>query len=39
MSAGIDALPTFQIFKGGVKLSEFKGSNIDALQKSIIDLI
>ena len=36
---GIDALPTFQFYKGGVKLGEFKGSNFEALQKTISSFI
>lgn len=29
---GVDALPTFQFFKGGKKVGEFKGSDVSALE-------
>ena len=36
---GIDALPTFQFFRGGVQLGDFKGSNMDAFQKVLNNYI
>ena len=32
---GIDALPTFQFFKNGSKVGEFKGSEVAALEKAL----
>lgn len=32
---GIDALPTFQFFRGGKLLGDFKGSNMDAFLKAL----
>ena len=31
-ACGISAMPTFQFFKGGEKIDEFKGANIAQLQ-------
>jgi len=32
---GVDALPTFQFFKGGKKIGEFKGSDASAIEAAI----
>lgn len=32
---GVDALPTFQFFKAGAKVGEFKGSDVAALEAAI----
>ena len=32
---GIDALPTFQFFRGGKMLGDFKGSNMEAFLKAL----
>ena len=32
---GVDALPTFQFFKGGNKVGEFKGSDVAAVEAAI----
>jgi len=32
---GIQAMPTFQYFKNGSKIYEFKGANVDNLKQSI----
>ena len=36
---GIDALPTFQFFKNGSKVGEFKGSEVAALEKALKAII
>jgi peroxiredoxin 1 len=35
MAAGVDSLPCFQIYKGGAKVGEFKGSKKDSIVEAI----
>ena len=37
--AGVSAFPTFQFFKGGVKVDEVRGGNITAVRAKVLELL